>query len=161
MDLRQISSASSSTVVDSAGREVEVLVERRRVLHRSRDAPGQVAAVGVVPDLVAVAEDVQRVLALEHLLHEVGHDVAHGQLDVAAQDLDVAERPALADADAVERPHDRVRQLVLLPGALGEVLDGELLEAVGRERRRRSSAARPRATARRSADSNTIDELRT
>ncbi len=47
------------------------------------DALGQVAAVGVVPDLVALAEDVQRVLALDDLLHEVGHDVAHGQLDVA------------------------------------------------------------------------------
>ena len=45
--------------------------------------------------------------------------------------------PALADPDAVERPDDRVRQLVLLPGALGEVLRGELLEAVGRDRRRR------------------------
>ena len=54
------------------------------------DARGQVAAVGVVPDLVAGAEDVQRVLALEDLLHEVGHDVAHRQLHVAGQDLDVA-----------------------------------------------------------------------
>ncbi len=36
---------------------------------------GQVAAVGVVADLVAVAQDVERILALEHLEHEVGHDV--------------------------------------------------------------------------------------
>ena len=47
---------------------------------------GQVAAVRVVPDLLAVAEDVQRVLTLDHLLHEVGHDVAHRELDVAALD---------------------------------------------------------------------------
>ena len=45
---------------------------------------GQVPAVGVVPDLGAVAQDVERVLALEHLLHEIGDDVAHGQLDVPA-----------------------------------------------------------------------------
>ena len=37
---------------------------------------GEVAAVGVVADLVAVAEDVERVLALEDLVDEVGHDVA-------------------------------------------------------------------------------------
>ena len=86
--------------------------------HRQADAVGQVAAVGVVAHLGPVAEDVQRVLALEHLLDEVGHDVAHRQLDVAAHDLGVAQRPALADADAVERPQDRVRQLVLLPRAL-------------------------------------------
>jgi len=41
----------------------------------------------------------------------------------------------LADPDAVEGPYDRVWQLVLLPGALREVLRGELLEAVGRDRR--------------------------
>ena len=105
-------------------------------LDRQADAPGQVAAVGVVADLAAVAEDVQRVLALEHLLHEVGDDVAHRQLDVAAHDVRVADGPPLADADAVERADDRVGQPVLLPGALGEVLGRELLEAVGRERRR-------------------------
>ena len=40
------------------------------------------------------------------------------------------ERPTLADAHAVERPQDGVRQLVLLPRALGEVLRRELLEAI-------------------------------
>ena len=74
---------------------------------------------------------------MSDLLDEVRHDVAERQLHVAAHDVRVADRPALADADAVERPDDRVRQLVLLPGALGEVLRGELLEAVGRDRRRR------------------------
>jgi hypothetical protein len=33
----------------------------------------------------------ERVLAHEHLLHEVRHDVAHGELHVAAEHLDVAE----------------------------------------------------------------------
>ena len=99
---------------------------------------GEVAAVGVVADLVALAQDVQRVLALEDLLHEVGHDVAESaSFTLPLMMSRVAERPALADADAVERPDDRVRQLVLLPGALGEVLGRELLEAVGRDRRRR------------------------
>ena len=71
---------------------------------------GEVAAVGVVADLVALAEDVQRILALEHLEHEVRDDVAQGELDVAAHDVRVADGPPLADADAVERPQDRVRQ---------------------------------------------------
>jgi hypothetical protein len=46
------------------------------------------------------------------------------------------ERPLLADADAVERTDDRVRQLVLVPGRPGEVLHRQLLEPVGGERRR-------------------------
>jgi hypothetical protein len=45
---------------------------------------------------------VEGVLALDDLLDQVGHHVAHGQLDVAAGDLDVAEGAPLADADAVE-----------------------------------------------------------
>ena len=52
------------------------------MLHRRHHANREIAAVGVVPHLLARAENVQRVLALEHLLHEVGHDVAHGELDV-------------------------------------------------------------------------------
>ena len=155
----QISSASSRTVVDS-------FVER---LKSSLSASGcsiavaipfaEIAAVGVVADLRAVAEDAQRVLALHDLLHEVGDDVAHRELHVAAQHLDLAERTRLADADAVERPHDRERQPVLVVGGLREVLDRELLEPVRRERRRDSRAAGLRTTATTCADSNTIDEL--
>ena len=118
---------------------------------------GQVAAVGVVPDLVAVAEDVQRVLALEHLLHEVGTTWLIASFTLPLEHLDVAEGPALADADAVERPHDRVGQLVLVPGGPGEVLDGQLLEAVGRQRRRDLRARRPRTDGQWSVDSNTIE----
>src|SRR6266542_2991640 len=116
--------------------EVEVLVQRGRVLHRGHNPPGQVTAVRVMPDLRAVAQDVQRVLALEHLLHEVGDHVGHGELHVAGEHLGFAERPALADAHTVERPHDRVRQAVLVERGAGEVLHGELLEAVRRQRRR-------------------------
>ena len=117
-------------------REVEVLVDGRGRLDGQADAARQVAAVGVVADLPAVAQDMQRILALEHLLDQVGHDVAHGQPDVARHDLLVGQGPLLADADAVERPDDGVGQAVLLVGALGEVLRRQLLEAVGRLRRR-------------------------
>ena len=58
---------------------------------QTRMPRAEVAAVGVVAHLAAVAQDVQRVLSLEHLLHQVGHDVAHRELHVAAQDLRVAE----------------------------------------------------------------------
>ena len=50
--------------------------------------------------------------------------------------VDVAQRPALAHAHAVERAEDRERQLVLVQGGVGEVLHGQLLEPVGRQRRR-------------------------
>ncbi len=105
------------------------------MLHRRHDPRGQIPTVGVVPHLAAVTENVQRVLVLEHLLNQVGHHMAHGQLDVAGQHLDLAERSALANTDTVERPCDRVGQRVLVPGRPGEVLDRELLEAVGRKRR--------------------------
>src|SRR5262249_39112771 len=85
---------------------------------------------------MAVAEDVQRILALEYLLDEVRHDMTHGQPYIAAKDLLLAQRPPFADADAVERPDDRERQLILLPGALCVVFRRQFLEAVGRGRRR-------------------------
>src|SRR5215469_735741 len=106
------------------------------MLDRVSDAAGEIAAIGVMPDLGTVTEDVQRVLPLQNLLDEVRHDVAHGELDIARHDLLIAERAALADADAVERADDRERQLVLVVCRAGEVLDRELLEAVGRQRRR-------------------------
>ena len=80
--------------------------------------------------LRAAAENVQRVLTLDDLLHEVRDDVTHRQLDVAAEDLDVAERATLTDADAVERTHDGVRQRVLAVRCSSEVLDRELLKSV-------------------------------
>ena len=111
-----------------------------------------------MPHLVPVAQDVQRVLVPDHLLHQVGDDVAHRQLHVATDDLDLAPGPHLADAHAIERPHDRVRQLVLVARGACEVLDRELLEAVRRVRRWHDLLL---ALVRRppSADSNTIEEL--
>ncbi len=141
------------------GRQVEVLVERGRVLHGVDDAARQVAAVGVVAHLVALAEDVERVLALGDLLDEVGHHVAHRELHVAALDLDLGLGPHLAGADAVERPHDRVRQPVLrVRGARRSTRP----RASGSRTTR--SAAGPRCSCpsydgHESVDSNTIDEL--
>ena len=62
--------------------------------------------------------------------------MAHRELDVPGQDLLVAEGPALADAHAVERAHQRVRKLVLVPRGPGEVLHRQLLEPVRGQRRR-------------------------
>ncbi len=69
------------------GRQVEVVVDGVLRLHRQPDAVGQVATVGVVADLVALAQDVERVLALEDLDDEVRDDVGQRQLDVAAHDV--------------------------------------------------------------------------
>src|SRR5262249_45122835 len=70
----------------AGGGQVEVLVHRLVGLHGEPDPAGKVAAVGVVAHLGTVAEYVQGVLAFQDLLHEVGHDVTHRQLDVAAAD---------------------------------------------------------------------------
>jgi hypothetical protein len=72
----------------------------------------------------------ERILAAKHLEDEVRHDVRQGELDVATHDVRVANSPPLPDPDAVEGPEDRVRKTVLFRGAAGEVLGGELLEAV-------------------------------
>src|SRR5208337_4711794 len=116
--------------------EIEVLIEGRGVLDAGPDSLGQVAAIGVVPDLVAGAQNVQRVLPLEYLLSEIGDNVRHGELHIAAIDVVIVQGPLLSDADAVEWPDDGVRELVLLPRALDEVLGRKLLEAVGGTRRR-------------------------
>src|SRR5271166_6654313 len=100
------------------------------------DSFGQVASVGIVADLVSGTEDVQRILSLEHLLSEIGDDVRHGELHVAAIDVMIMQGPLLSDADAVERPDDGVGELVLFPRTLDEILSRKLLEAVGGTRRR-------------------------
>ena len=86
--------------------------------------------------------------------------MGQGELHVARHDVGVAEGPALADPDAVERPDDRVRQAVLLEGALREVLRRELLEAVGRDRRGRGQlgAFRRRERRRRLVDHRRADD---
>lgn len=62
--------------------------------------------------------------------------MAHGQLHVAAGHLHVTEGTAFTHPDAVERSDDGVGDPVLVPRGAGEVLDGELLEPVRRQRRR-------------------------
>src|SRR5262249_52667275 len=94
------------------------------------DALCQVGSISVVPDLIAVAQDMEWVLPLQDLLNEIRNDVAHGQPDVAAHDLFFAEGPPFADADAIKGPDDRIGELILLPGALGVVFSGKLLKAV-------------------------------
>ena len=83
--LRQISSASSSTVVDVGRREVEVLVERRRVLHRRRRcrARGRRRRCSGGPGCPS-PRMCSGSWPLSDLLDEVGDDVAHRELHVAA-----------------------------------------------------------------------------
>jgi len=109
-------------------------------------------------DLLAVTEDAQRILALEHLLHKIRNDMRHGQPDVSGEHLDLAESPSLADANAVEGPHDRIGQFVLFPCGAGEVFHRELLEAV-RRKGRRDLPFVPSLDGQRSVLSYTIEEL--
>ena len=64
-------SASSRTVVERAVERLKSSLTAVGRLHREADAVGEVAAVRVVADLRPVAEDVERVLALEDLQDEV------------------------------------------------------------------------------------------
>ena len=51
------------------GRKVEILVQGGRVFDANANSAGQVSAIGVVPYLLAVAKNMQRILALDQLLH--------------------------------------------------------------------------------------------
>ena len=62
---RQIASAELEHSGRVGRREVEVLVQRRGVLHRRRNPLRKVSAIRVVTHLVTGAQDVQRILALE------------------------------------------------------------------------------------------------
>src|SRR5437016_8546732 len=106
------------------------------MLNAQPDASGQIAAIGIVTGLVAFAQDVQRILSFDYLLHQVGHHVGHGQPHIAAHDFAVAHGPFFANSNAVKRARDRIGQLVLLVCALHEELGGQLLEPVSRTRRR-------------------------
>src|ERR1700692_434093 len=75
-----------------AGGKIEVVVERGGALHRRDDPFGEITRIRVMADLRPTSEDMQRVLPLDDLLHEVGNDVTHRQLDVAAENLHIAER---------------------------------------------------------------------
>src|SRR5262249_24143265 len=117
-------------------REIEVLVAGRRVFHCGDDPAGEIAAVRVMPDLRAVAENTQWVLPLDHLLDGFRDPGAHCELDVAARALGVGQGTLFADTDTVEWPDDRVRKPVLVPLSPGEIFGRQLLESVGRQRRR-------------------------
>ena len=54
--------------------------------------PRQISAIGVVAGLLPSPKDVQRILSLEYLLDQVWNNVRHGQFDVSAQNVAVAER---------------------------------------------------------------------
>src|SRR5690348_7500983 len=125
----------------SAGRrrQIEVLVLSRRMFDTQPDALRQIAAIGVVTNLASAAEYMQRLLPLEHLLHQVWHNVGHRQLNVAAHDIAIVQRALLANSHAVKWPGYREWQLILLPGPLREIFGGQLLEAVGRTRWRATS----------------------
>src|ERR1700678_1030235 len=102
------------------------------MLNTNSDSPGKITAIGVVPYLLAVAQNVQRILSLDQFLYQVGNYVRHGQAHIAAHDVLVRQCPLFANANTIERPHDGVRKLVLLKGTLDEILDRKLLETVGR-----------------------------
>src|SRR5439155_14286993 len=116
------------------GREIEIFVERLGRFDRQADSSSEVAAICVMPHLVAIAQDVQRILTLENSLHEIGHDVTHREANIAGRQSAFDDRVRLANADAVERTHNRERPAVLFPGALREVLRREILKFVCRYR---------------------------
>ena len=99
----QMSSASSSTVVDSAVDRLKSSFRAAACSMAVTMPAGQVAAVGVVTHLGAVAEDVQRVLALEHLLDEVGTTWLMASFTLPLVTSTSPRARPLADADAVER----------------------------------------------------------
>ncbi len=90
----------------------------------------------IAAHLIAVAENVQWILALERLLNEIRQNVAHRQLDIAAHDVVLAERASFADADAIERANDGVGKLMLLEGAAREIFGRQFLKSVSAQRRR-------------------------
>src|SRR6266566_1475484 len=94
--------------------EIEILIARIGRFDRQANSAREIAAIRVMPDLIATAEDVKRVLTLEDFLHEVGNDMAHREADVTRHHCAFDGRARFADSDAVERPHDRVWQAVLL-----------------------------------------------
>src|ERR1039458_8692713 len=120
------------------GGQIEVLVRRVGMLDANPDSPRQIPTIGVVPHLIAFSENMKRILALEHLLRQVGNDVRHGQLHISAVYVHVTQRAPFANSNAVEGADDCIRQAVLLPGSLDEVLGCQLLKAVGGPGRRTS-----------------------
>ena len=92
----------------------------------------KVATVRVVTHLIARAKDMEWILPFVNFLDEIWHHMTHCELHVSARNLCVTQRPLFAGTHAIERTYYGVRQLVLLPCPLGEVLAGKLLESVRR-----------------------------
>mmetsp|Transcript_54379 Transcript_54379/g.100446 ORF Transcript_54379/g.100446 Transcript_54379/m.100446 type:complete len:279 (-) Transcript_54379:77-913(-) len=122
-------------MADRSG-DVEVLVLSSRIHHAHCYTSCQIACICIMSPLLTRAQNVKRILSFQHLLHQVRHNMRHRQLDVAAQDLGIGFGSLLSDAHCVERSNDCVWEPMLLPGSLGKVFAGQLLEAVGAHRRR-------------------------
>ena len=95
------------------------------------DTPRQIATVGVVAHLVACAKDVEGILALQYFLDEVRNNVGHGQPNIATHNLAITQRSLFADSHAVKRTRDRVRQPILLMGALDKEFCCQFLKSIG------------------------------
>src|SRR5665213_2559333 len=111
-------------------------------------------------DLVAIAEEMERILALDGLQCQVRHHMTQGETNVAAHDIRIADCATFADPDAVEGAQDRVWQPELLEGALREVLARELLKTVRGSRRWacQLGSLRCRKDVRRFVDHRTADD---
>ena len=102
------------------------------MLDTNADSARQISAVSVVAHLFTVTQNVERILALDQLLHQIRNHVRHGQANVAAHDVAVRQGALLPDANTIEGSDDSVRELVLLEGPLNKILDGWLsTKAVG------------------------------
>src|ERR1039458_1716090 len=64
--------------------KIEILIDRSRMLQTNFYSLGQIATIGVVANLISRTENVERILALEHLLHQVGDNVRHRKFHIAA-----------------------------------------------------------------------------
>jgi hypothetical protein len=106
------------------------------MLHRGHDPSRQVTTIGVMPHLMTLTQNMQRILTLHNLLHQIRHHMRHRQLHIAGQHLGLTQGTTLTHTDTVERPHDRERQLVLLPRRPRVILHRQLLKPVRRQRRR-------------------------
>src|SRR5258708_25177914 len=117
-------------------RQVEAVVRGRGVLEAEQNAASQITAIRIVARLAPVAENVQRVLALQDLLYEVRDNMRHRESNVAAHDLGVAQGPLFSNANAVEWTRNSVGKFVLLVRTLHKEFCSQLLKSVSRSRRR-------------------------
>src|ERR1035437_3741750 len=86
--------------------KVEVLIDRGGMFQANLYSLSQIAAIRVVPDLISRTENVEGILALKHLLRQIGHHMRHRQLHIAAINVVVMQRPLFSYADAIKRTHN-------------------------------------------------------